>query len=102
MSDLESQPLLVALTVALVRRGCWLEQDDFGDEANAGCAFFFSPFSFFLSPSLLNCILPPNLSLEGAAPLTLSTSKVVGIKFCAVKLKKKAQKIINKMFSETR
>lgn len=51
MSDVESQPLLVALTVALVRRGCWLEQDDFGDEANAGCAFFFSPFSFFLSPS---------------------------------------------------
>lgn len=86
MSDVESQPLLVALTVALVRRGCWLEQDDFGDEANAGCAFFFSPFSFFpLSLPLLNCILPPNLSLEGAAPLTLSTSKVVGIKFCAVK-----------------
>lgn len=104
MSDVESQPLLVALTVALVRQGHRLEQDDFGDEATAGCAFFFSPLFFFppISRPLLNCILPPNLSLEGAALLTLSISKVVGIQFCAVKLKKKAQKIINKMFSETR
>lgn len=56
-----------------------------GDEANAGCAFFF----FLVFSFLLFCFfsffklypLPSNLSLGGAALLTLSILKVVGIQF---------------------
>lgn len=56
-----------------------------GDEANAGCAFFFLfgvffSFVFFFSFFKLYP-LPSNLSLGGAALLTLSILKVVGIQF---------------------